>query len=118
MSERDLLLFVDDIIVAIQKIEEYTNNETFESFSMKNMVIDAVVRNFEIIGEAANNIPKEIQQKYPYVEWKEMIGFRNIIIHDYFGINLKTVWDTVKINIPILKEHIQKMKEDYERANP
>lgn len=81
------------------------------------MAFDAVIRNFEIIGEAANNIPKEIQEKYPYVEWKEMTGFRNVIIHDYFGINLRTVWNTVKNNIPLLKENMRKMKDEYEQTN-
>ena len=118
MSERDYFLFIEDILNAIQKIEKYTDNETFETFSINDMAVDAVIRNFEIIGEAANNIPKEIQEKYPYVEWKEMVGFRNVIIHDYFGINLKTVWNTVKNNIPLLKEHIIKMKDEYEQANP
>ncbi|MBU0701930.1 DUF86 domain-containing protein [bacterium] len=117
-KKRDYILFVEDIIEMIKKIERYTHGKSFEDFSIDEMAIDAVIRNFEIIGEAANNIPKGIQQKYPYVEWKEMVGFRNVIIHDYFGINLKTVWNTVKNNIPLLKEHIIKMKDEYEQANP
>lgn len=116
-KKRDYVLFIEDIVKMIEKIERYTQGKSFEDFSKDEMAIDAIIRNFEIIGEAASNIPKEIQEKYPYVEWKEMIGFRNVIIHNYFGINLKTVWNTVKNNIPLLKEHIIKMKEDYEQAN-
>jgi len=62
------------------------------------MVADAVIRNFEVIGEAIKNIPKEIQEKYTSVEWKEAAGFRDVLIHDYFGIDLEAVWDTIKIN--------------------
>jgi len=117
MSKRDYLLFLEDIIDAIQKIEKYTKTETFETFAINDMAVDAVIRNFEIIGEAARNVPKEIQEKYPYVEWKEMIGFRNVLIHGYFGINFRNVWNTTKNNIPLLKEHILKMKDEYEQTN-
>lgn len=116
-GKRDYILFMEDILTMIEKVERYTQEKSFEDFSKDEMAIDAVIRNFEIIGEAANNIPKEIQRKYSYVEWKEMIGFRNVIIHDYFGINLKTVWNTAKNNMPLLKEHIIKMKESYEQSN-
>lgn len=117
MSERDYFLFIEDILNAIQKIEKYTENETFETFSMDDKTIEAVIRNFEIIGEAASNIPKEIQEKYPYVEWKRMVGFRNVLIHNYFGIEILTVWNTVKNNIPSLKENMRKMKDSYEQTN-
>ncbi|MBI2471312.1 MAG: DUF86 domain-containing protein [Planctomycetes bacterium] len=119
MSEekRDYVLFMEDIVEMIGKIDRYTQGKSFKDFSEDEKTIDAVIRNFEIIGEAARNIPKEIQEKYPYVEWKEMIGFRNVIIHDYFGINLKTIWNTIKNHIPQLKGHIVKMKADYELSN-
>ena len=71
------------------------------------MVIDAVLRNLEVIGEAAKNIPKNIREKYPEVEWTEAIGFRNVLIHDYFGVDIEAVWDTIKKNIPEFKNHIQ-----------
>ncbi len=116
-KKRNYVLFIEDIVEMIEKIERYTQGKSFEDFSNDEMAIDAVIRNFEIIGEAANNIPKEIQQKYPYVEWKEMIGFRNVIIHDYFGIDVESVWDTIINNIPLLKEQIKKMKESYEQSN-
>lgn len=114
MSEKDYFLFIEDILNAIQKIEKYTENETYETFSTNDMAVDAVIRNFEIIGEAAGNVPKEIQEKYPYVEWKKMVGFRNVLIHNYVGIEILTVWNTIKNNIPLLKENIKKMKANYE----
>ena len=64
------------------------------------------LRNFEVIGEAIKNISKEIQEKYTSVEWKEAAGFRDVLIHDYFGIDLEAVWDTIKINIPPFKKHM------------
>ena len=117
-KKRDYILFIEDIVSMIEKIERYTKGKSLKDFSKDEMAIDAVIRNFEIIGEAANNIPKEIQEKYPYVEWKRMIGFRNVLIHNYFGIDIESVWDTVMNNIPLLKEQIKKMKDDYERSNP
>jgi len=120
MSEkrRDYGLFIDDILEAIRKIEQYTEGDTFEGFSHNEMAVDAVIRNFEIIGEAARNISEEIKGKYPFVEWKEMIGFRNVLVHDYFGIDVESVWDTVQNNVPILKKHVLEMKSNYERTNP
>lgn len=120
MSEkkRDCGIFIDDILRSIEKIERYTEGKTFEEFSHNEIVIDAVIRNFEIIGEAARNIPEEIKGKYPFVEWKELLGFRNVLIHDYFGIEVESVWDTVQNNIPILKKHVLEMKSNYERTNP
>jgi uncharacterized protein with HEPN domain len=73
------------------------------------MAADAILRNFEIIGEAAKNVPERVRHKYPFVEWKEAIGFRNVLIHDYFGIDLEAVWDTVRKNIPSLKSNILKV---------
>jgi uncharacterized protein with HEPN domain len=115
-EKRDYTLFIDDILEAIEKVERYAADSTFEDFSCNEMAVDAVIRNFEVIGEAARNMPEEIKKKYPYVEWKEMIGFRNVLIHEYFGIEIESVWDTVRKNIPELKKHILEMKADYERT--
>ena len=98
-----------DILNAIEKIERYTKDLSFEEFRKNYMAADAIVRNFEIIGEAANNVPERVKRKYPFVEWKEAIGFRNVLIHDYFGIDLEAVWDTVRENIPSLKSNIVKV---------
>ena len=105
--KRDYALFFEDIIEAIEKIETYTQDLTFERFAVHKLVIDAVLRNLEVIGEAAKNIPKNIREKYPEVEWTEATGFRNVLIHDYFGVDIEAVWDTIKKNIPEFKNHIQ-----------
>ena len=112
MSERkrDYLLFLEDVLNAIEKIERYTKGLTFEDLRKNDMATDAILRNFEIIGEAAKNVPERVRRKYPFVEWKEAIGFRrNVLIHDYFGIDLEAVWDTVRKNIPSLKRNILKV---------
>jgi len=107
-KERDYILFLEDILNAIEKIERYTKNLTFKKLCENDMAIDAIVRNLEIIGEASKNVPEKIKRKYPFVEWKEAIGFRNVLIHDYFGIDLEAVWDTIKNNLPSLKKNIMK----------
>ena len=108
MSEkmRDYLYYFEDIVDAISKIELYISNITYVEFCERPMIVDAVIRNFEIIGEAANKIPKEIRKKYPQVEWRETIGFRNVLIHNYFEVDVESVWDTINKNIPLLKKHI------------
>lgn len=106
---REYILFLEDILNAIEKIQDYTENLSLEEFHNNLMAIDAVIRNFEVIGEAVNNIPPEVRENYKQVEWKEAVGFRNILIHDYFGIDVEAVWDTVAKNLPSLKKHVIKV---------
>jgi len=113
-KSRDYLLYLEDIIQAIEKIETYTQNMDFHKFSKNEMVIDAVIRNFEVIGEATKNIPEEVKEKYLEVEWKEATGFRNVLIHDYFGIDVEAVWDTLQNNLQSFKEHILEVLKDQE----
>jgi uncharacterized protein with HEPN domain len=110
-KERDCALFLEDMLTAIQKIDSYMAGFTFEEFSGNDMAIDAVIRPFEIIGEAANNVPKRLRSKYPGVEWREAVGFRNVLAHHYFGIDVEAIWDTVKKNLPALKKHILEVLE-------
>jgi len=86
MSKRQPALLVEDIVESGQKILSYTKDLTFEQFKTDNKTINAVIRNFEIIGEAANRLPEVFKMKYPEIEWNRIRGFRNRIIHDYFGI--------------------------------
>jgi len=108
-EKRDYILFLEDILDALEKIENYTKNLSFTEFADNGMAVDAVIRNFEVIGEATKNVPEEIKEKYLEVEWKEAAGFRNVLIHDYFGIDLEAIWDTINKNLISFKKHILKV---------
>lgn len=109
MSERDYRLFLHDILESISKIEKYTKDIEFKNFTNNQMIIDAVVRNFIIIGEASSSISDEIRNKYPFVPWNKMKAMRNIIVHEYFGLNLRTTWNTIRKSLPKLKKDITKV---------
>lgn len=107
MSKRQPILLVQDIIESGEKILLYTAGLSFEQFTSDNKTIDAVVRNFEIIGEAANHLPEEFKDKHPEIDWHRMRGFRNRIVHDYFGIDYNIVW---QIKETTLQEMLDKLK--------
>ena len=111
MSERSVSLYIADIKDAIKKIEKYTKGLTLNSFGKDAKTIDAVVRNIEIIGEAAKHIPHEIRLKYVQVPWKEIIGARSKMIHEYFGVDTDILWKTIKEDIPFLKKQISTLKK-------
>ena len=107
---KEYKVYLEDIVRSIQAIQSYTKGMTYSGFSKKRIVVDAVVRNLEIIGEAVKRLPLDLRKKYPEVEWKKIAGLRDILIHEYSGINLKIVWDVVKNKLPNLKESIKKIK--------
>jgi uncharacterized protein with HEPN domain len=112
MSKRDVRLFLNDMLEAIEKIERYIAVLSFEQFERNDMVIDAVVRNLEIIGEAARNIPPDLRNKYPAVDWTRVVGFRNIVIHEYFDVDLEIVWIIATQRLAELKTVLQQMQRD------
>lgn len=95
MSKRDKLLLLDDMLLAAQKIKQYTKDLDYHAFLADDKTLDAVVRNFEIIGEAANRIDPDFRDSNPEIEWKRIRGFRNRIVHDYFGIDYEIVWSII-----------------------
>jgi len=109
MSKRTPLLLLEDIQESAQKILDYTRNLSFDEFSKDNKTIDAVIRNFEIIGEASNLLPDEIKDKYTEIDWHRIRGFRNRIVHDYFGVDLQIVWKITFDQIPGLISEITKI---------
>lgn len=109
MSKRDVKLFLHDILECIEKIERYTRNLNFEDFIKNDMVVDAVIRNLEIIGEAVKNIPPEVRSKYPEIPWKQIAGFRDVVIHHYFGVDLNIVWTVIRKHLKELKPKIKRI---------
>lgn len=103
---RNYQLYIQDIIDASEKIIEYTNGLTIEKFKKDDKTSSAVIRKFEIIGEAAKNISEKIKQEYPEIPWNDMVGMRNILIHGYFGVDYKIIWDTIKI-LPALLNRLK-----------
>ena len=96
MSKRDTILLLDDMLQSAHKIRRYTQGFDINSFMSDDKTKDAVVRNFEIIGEAANRIDPDFQELNPEIDWKRIRGFRNRIVHEYFGIDYEIVWEIIE----------------------
>ena len=112
MSKRDWKLYVIDMLESIEKIEKYILGLSYEEFIKDSKTKDAVVRNLEIIGEAANAIPKEIQKRYEEIPWSQIVGMRNRLIHGYFVVDYKIVWHVINDELPDLKENMKKILEE------
>jgi uncharacterized protein with HEPN domain len=117
MSKRNPGLILDDILKAISSILEYTFDLSIDDFCNDKKTIDAVVRNFEIIGEASNVLPVKFKEKYSKINWRQIRGFRNRIVHEYFGIDLKIVWNIIQSKLPELKVIINDIIQDIEQTN-
>jgi uncharacterized protein with HEPN domain len=109
---RDYRLYLDDILSSIDKIRQYTAGTTFEDFRNDEKCMDAVIRNLEVIGEAVKNLPQEVRDKHPEPEWKKMAGIRDILAHEYFGVDAEIIWDILQNKLPVLKSQIDKIKMD------
>jgi len=110
MSKRDVGLLIEYIIESAIKILKYTSNITFEEFKEDEKTIDAVIRNFEIIGEASNRLPEEFKDLHPEIDWYKIRGFRNRIVHDYFGIDYSIVWIIKETFLPVLLNKLNSLK--------
>jgi uncharacterized protein with HEPN domain len=107
--ERNWRMRVGDILGCIEKVREYTQGMTYEQFSEDGKTVDAVIRNLEIIGEAAGYIPLEIQEKYSDLAWLEMRGMRNIMAHEYFGVSLPIIWRAIERDLIPLADGLNKL---------
>ncbi len=106
---RDYEDYLNDILDAILKIEDFTKGMTLETFKEDDKTVFAVIRAMEIIGEAAKHIPDDVRSQHPQVPWKAMTGMRDILAHDYFGVNLNTIWMTAREKIPLLEASLKQM---------
>ena len=113
MSEDRLLQdYLNDIIDSIDDITEFVAGMSFESFTDDKKTVKAVIRSLEVIGEAVNKLPQNIRDQYPESPWQEMVGMRNRLIHEYFGVDLNIVWQTIEEDLPSLKSNVRKMYSD------
>ena len=112
MTKRKDVVFIEHVLDAINDIEFSIKNLSKEKFIEDKDIKDATIRRIEIIGEAIKNVSEKTKKKYPKVEWKKIIGTRDILIHAYFDVDLDITWDIIKINLPDLKGKILKIKKD------
>jgi len=109
---RNHSLYLADILAALEAIQSFVQGMSFEDFRQDDKTSSAVIRKFEVIGEAAKRVPESIKQKYPSVPWKEMAGMRDKLIHFYFGVNYDLLWQTIENRIPEIKPVISQILGD------
>lgn len=108
-ADRNYKMFLEDIQIAMSRISEYIEGYDFEHFRRDYKTVDAVIRNFEVIGEASKNLDERIKEKYPNVPWKEMYYLRNKISHEYFGVDYEIIWDVAVNYLPENKTQIDQI---------
>ena len=112
MSKRDWRLFINDILECIERIEKYVSGLSYDDFIKDDKTKDAVVRNLEIIGEAANQIPMDIRERYKDIPWAQIVGLRHRLIHGYFVVDYDIVWNIISKEMPDLKIKIKEIFKD------
>ena len=115
--KRQFDIYMEDILKSMLRITEYIEGQNLTDFMKNYMVVDAVVRNFEIIGEASKNIPLKIQKKYPEIPWKKMYGLRNLISHEYFGIDYEMLWEIASVSLTQNIKDLQRIIEEQKKSS-
>jgi len=113
--KREVGDYIEDIINPMNKALQFVKGMSYDEFTKDDKTIFAVIRSLEVIGEAVKNIPETIREKYPEIPWKAMAGMRDKLIHEYFGVDLKILWDTVKKRIPKIKPLFEEMLKEIEQ---
>jgi uncharacterized protein with HEPN domain len=108
-KEREIADYLDDIIIAMTDIEEFTHGMSFDLFSRDKKTVNAVIRSLEVLGEATKHIPSSFRKKYPDIPWNKMAGMRDVLIHDYMGVDLMTVWKVSQERLPELKPLFERL---------
>lgn len=109
--KRSVLIYLDDILEYMKRADEYVKGMNFKQFSTDGKTCDATIRCIEVIGEAAKQIPDNLQMKYPSIPWRAMAGMRDKIIHSYFTVDLEAVWLVIKEDIPKLKPRLIQIRD-------
>jgi uncharacterized protein with HEPN domain len=106
---REIADYLDDILVAIVETEEFLHDMAFEAFVVDRRTTNAVIRSLEVLGEATKHIPAGFRNKHPDIPWSKMAGMRDVLIHDYMGVDLKTVWKVAQERLPEIKPMIEEL---------
>lgn len=106
MPPREWFVRLEDILESIERVETSLEGLSYDEFERNHDKTDAAIRNLTVIGEAANHVPEEIQKKFPNISWARVVAMRNFVVHEYFGITLKVIWDTVIEALPTLKKEV------------
>ena len=109
---RDWRLYLDDMIVCCEKVTRYVGTSGRDEFLANEMIYDAVIRNLEILGEAAKHIPADVKARMPEVAWREIAGMRDWIAHGYFTIKADVVWNAIEVEVPLLVRTLQAFKNE------
>ncbi|MGB7570429.1 MAG: DUF86 domain-containing protein [Methanothrix sp.] len=110
--KKDDTVYLRHIIDAFLQIERYTNGVTYEEFLSNSLLQDAVIRQLEVMGEAARNLSADLQNEYLAIPWRQMISLRNRMIHAYFNVNLQIIWEIIQGDIPNLKQDMMRVLEN------
>ena len=116
MTNHEDLPYINHILDAVNDIEESVKNLTEDQFAKNKDAKEANIRRIEVIGEAVKNISRDFKEKHKEIEWNKIAGMRDVLIHHYFGVNLKNVWKVIKEDLPSLKQKILKIKEELEKV--
>lgn len=106
MTSKNASVYIEDILQSIEKIEEYLSDVTEEDFMKDSQTQDAVIRRLEIIGEAVKNIPTITREQYSDIQWRQIAGLRDVLIHEYFGVDMEQIWEIVQKDLPGFKHQL------------
>jgi uncharacterized protein with HEPN domain len=115
MSRRDWRFRIEDMLEAADRITARMSGMSREVFLRDTNISDVVLRNLTVIGEAAAHLPEDVTERYPEVPWRQIAAIRNIIVHEYFGVDLTVIWDAVQWDLPILVGHLRRIQDDEKR---
>jgi len=117
MSRRSVPLLLEDIWESVEKIERYVSGLTHDTFVKDDKTVDSVVRNLEIIGEAANRLPQDFKTQYSDIEWPRVNGLRHRIVHDYFNVDVEIVWEIIQKDLPLFKSKLSPIRQRLTKKN-